>query len=32
MEQEAAKDAVDAQLKVAELNLEATQNRAVAIG
>jgi len=32
MEQEAAKDAVDAQLKVAELNLEATQNRPVAIG
>ena len=32
MEQEAAKDAVDAQLKVAELNLEASQNRPVAIG
>ena len=32
MQQEAAKDSVDAQLKVAELNLEAQQGRAVAIG
>ena len=32
IQQEAQKDAVDAQLKVAELNLEAQQNRPVAIG
>jgi len=32
MQQEAAKDSVDTQLKVAELNLEAQQGRAVAIG
>jgi len=32
MQQEAAKDSVDTQLKVAELNLEAEQGRAVAIG
>jgi hypothetical protein len=32
LQQEAAKDSVDTQLKVAELNLEAQQGRAVAIG
>jgi len=32
IQQEAQKDAVDAQLKVAELALEKEQNRAVAIG
>jgi hypothetical protein len=32
IQQEAKKDAVDAQLKVAELELEREQKRAVAIG
>lgn len=32
MQQEAAKNAVDAQLKMAELQLEAEQGRGVAIG